>query len=75
MNLKRLKIAQSILEQRVINTALETKPQCPFLAAIPEDTRAELETRLDPNSLESADLQALALKHGYTGALEHHTKP
>ncbi len=55
--------------------SFESKPQCPFLATVLNEVRADLETRIDPNALEPNELQALALEHEYTDSLVYHTKP
>ena len=58
--MNRLAQAQEILSRATQNA-------CPFLAVIPAETRASLETQfLNPHELPEAQLQEIAAQHGYT---------
>ena len=58
--MNRLAQAQEILSRA-------TQSACPFLAAVPAESRAALETQFpNPHELPEAQLQEIASQHGYT---------
>ena len=51
--------------QEILSRATQ-EPSCPFLAAVPLDTRATLETQYpNPHDLPETQLQKIAAQHGF----------
>ncbi len=70
MNPSRIALAKEIL------VASQTASSCPFLAAVPVETRAELEVQIpNPEALSAAQLLEIAALHQVIiqpSQLEHH---
>jgi hypothetical protein len=71
MNASRLELARGIVSraleaQESETVKLESGSGCPFLNAVPAETRAELGTQFpDPHALPEAQLHEIAAQHGF----------
>jgi hypothetical protein len=53
--------------QEILARATQEPSACPFLAVIPAESRATLETQFpNPHELSETQLQEIASQHGYT---------